>query len=87
MTERHNSIMLSILNMPINWYLILYMFCQFHFNTEMGTFGVKNFTHIYYVIQDQGNSDIGMMPQILEGIMFWQINICVELMLKFSNMR
>ena len=63
------------------------MFFKFHFNTEMGTFGVKNYTHIYYIIQDQGNSDIGKMPQILEEIMFWQIKICVELMLKFSNLR
>ena len=49
----------------------------------MGTFGLKISTHINSLIQDQGNSDIGKIPQILEEIMFWQIKICVRLMLKF----
>ena len=62
-------------------------FFKFHFNTEMGTFVLKISTYINSLIQVQGNSDIGKIPQILEEIMFWQIKICVELMLKFSNLR
>ena len=66
---------------------IVHVFFKFHFNTEMGTLGLKISTHINSLNQVQGNSDIGKKPQILEEIMFWQIKICVELMLKFSNLR
>ena len=49
----------------------------------MGTFGLKIPTHINSLIQETGYSDKGKIPQILEEIMFWQIKICVRLMLKF----
>ena len=53
----------------------------------MGTFGLKISTHINSLILNQGKSDIGKIPQILEKIMFWKIKICERLMLKFSNLR